>query len=173
MYVEGHGVIHDVRRKAPGRGVWVHADPECLRQAVERGGFNRSLKRHVDLPSVSELLDQVRGGARRRLDEALQVALRARAVALGQTFVKEAMRNDSMVALILASDAGESTRTKFVTNAERKGIDVIDLWTGDELGQLAKGEAYVSVIGIEDGPHAERIVKHWKSLEALGATPKT
>ncbi|TXD43719.1 DUF448 domain-containing protein [Lujinxingia vulgaris] len=173
VYVEGHGLIHDVRRKAPGRGVWVHADPHCLQKALERGGFQRSLKRRVELPQLSELLAQLREGARRRLNEALQIALRARATTPGQTFVKEAMRNDTIVVLILASDAGESTRTKFTTNAQRKGIDVIELWTGDELGQMAKGQAYVSVIGVEAGPHAERIVKHWKSLEALSATSKT
>nr|WP_283808346.1 DUF448 domain-containing protein [Lujinxingia litoralis] len=173
VYVEGHGLIHDLRRKAPGRGVWVHSDPNCLTAAVERGGFHRSLKQRLELPTAEALIAQVHAGARRRLEEALQVAMRARATFLGQTFVKEAMRQDTVAALIIASDAGESTRMKFASNAQRKGITVIDLWTGAELGQWARGEAFVSVVGICAGPQAERFLQHWKRLEAHIATPKT
>jgi len=36
----------DTKRRATGRGVYIHRRPECL-QAALRGGFSRSLRRKV------------------------------------------------------------------------------------------------------------------------------
>jgi uncharacterized protein len=34
----------DLRRRLPGRGAWLHPDPECLRRAERRGAFPRALR---------------------------------------------------------------------------------------------------------------------------------
>ena len=34
----------DARASAPGRGAWVHPDPDCVRTAIDRRAFRRSLR---------------------------------------------------------------------------------------------------------------------------------
>ncbi|HZZ46500.1 MAG TPA: YlxR family protein [Pseudonocardia sp.] len=37
-------LVPDLRRRLPGRGAWLHPDPECLRLAQRRGAFPRALR---------------------------------------------------------------------------------------------------------------------------------
>jgi uncharacterized protein len=40
-----HGVlVPDPRRRLPGRGAWLHPDPECLHRAERRSAFPRALR---------------------------------------------------------------------------------------------------------------------------------
>lgn len=47
-------VVPDPRRRAPGRGVYVHARPDCLK-AAGKGGLARSLKRGVSRPELDAI----------------------------------------------------------------------------------------------------------------------
>ena len=47
-------VVPDPRRRAAGRGVYVHARPDCLR-AAGKGGLARSLKRNVSRPELDAI----------------------------------------------------------------------------------------------------------------------
>ncbi|MCH9641498.1 MAG: YlxR family protein [Actinomycetia bacterium] len=41
----GHwAVTVDTARTLPGRGAWLHPDPECLRAAIRRRAFGRALR---------------------------------------------------------------------------------------------------------------------------------
>ena len=42
------GAAVDVGQRMPGRGAYVHADPECQARAVKRGGLARTL--HCEVP---------------------------------------------------------------------------------------------------------------------------
>lgn len=44
----GDVLTPDPSRHAPGRGAWLHADPQCVSLAAQRRGFARSLRRPVD-----------------------------------------------------------------------------------------------------------------------------
>jgi uncharacterized protein len=37
-------VVPDPRRRAAGRGAWVHPDPACVEQAIKRRAFVRALR---------------------------------------------------------------------------------------------------------------------------------
>ncbi|WP_246085797.1 YlxR family protein [Pseudonocardia hydrocarbonoxydans] len=37
-------LIPDPRRRLPGRGAWLHPDPECLHRAERRSAFPRALR---------------------------------------------------------------------------------------------------------------------------------
>ncbi|MDQ3990235.1 MAG: YlxR family protein [Actinomycetota bacterium] len=37
-------LVPDPRRRLPGRGAWLHPDPECLRAAERRRAFPRALR---------------------------------------------------------------------------------------------------------------------------------
>src|SRR5581483_560683 len=50
-----HGVLTpDPRRRLPGRGAWLHPDPECLSRALRRGAFPRAFR--VPGPLTDEVL---------------------------------------------------------------------------------------------------------------------
>ena len=69
------GLLHDLRKKAPGRGAHVHADPECLAKAA-KFGFSRAFRQKVEAPDAEELVAAVRGAILRRLEETVRVAAR-------------------------------------------------------------------------------------------------
>src|SRR5262245_5219714 len=54
------GLVPDLKRRLPGRGVWVTARRHAVAEAVKRGAFKKSLKSDVavpsDLPDVVERL---------------------------------------------------------------------------------------------------------------------
>ncbi|WP_228255295.1 YlxR family protein [Ornithinimicrobium avium] len=58
----GWTLVPDERRRAPGRGAYVHRDPECLRTAIARRAFGRALRlpagSGTDPADVQELVGQ-------------------------------------------------------------------------------------------------------------------
>lgn len=54
----------DPRRRAAGRGVWVHRDERCIATALDRKAFTRSLRitGNVSQDAVSEVLEALRLG---------------------------------------------------------------------------------------------------------------
>jgi predicted RNA-binding protein YlxR (DUF448 family) len=167
VYHDEAGLIFDLRRKAPGRGAYVHARPECLQRAAEKGGFARGFKRSVQV-DAQKLLDDVRFGVRRRLQEGLRVALRSQNLSIGGTAVGEAVKSEQVAMLLIARDASESTRRKFASNAERKSIPVRQALTGEELGALC-GRAFVAVLAIAPSRCLAPIRRDIDKLEQLGA----
>ena len=48
-------VTPDIKRKLPGRGVWVTADRPTVEQAARKGAFARGFKRKVQCDSACRL----------------------------------------------------------------------------------------------------------------------
>jgi uncharacterized protein len=59
VVVDG-AVVPDTRRRLPGRGAWLHPDPDCLRNAEKRRAFPRAFKVQgpLDVESVRGHLEQ-------------------------------------------------------------------------------------------------------------------
>jgi uncharacterized protein len=95
-------VIADVKRKLPGRGLWVSASHKAVAEAVRRNHFGKGFKRDVrvapTLPSDTENL-LVRGAV-----EALAMAAKAGQVVAGFSKVEGALQAHQAVALIHAAD---------------------------------------------------------------------
>lgn len=164
VLVPEHGLLHDLRSKAPGRGAHVHARPACLEKAA-RSGFRRAFKQ--DVPADPEsLLTQVRDAIALRAREALGVAIRSNRVAIGQNAVTEAMQKGQVDLVVLATDASEGTRKKFASNAERKGLKVVSGLDGATLGSWT-GREFVSVLAVFGTP-AARVARDLENLAELG-----
>ncbi|WP_308302103.1 YlxR family protein [Crossiella sp. S99.1] len=60
LVVEDDSLVLDLRRRLPGRGAWLHPDPECLRLAERRRAFPRALRvpGPLDAVEVRDHLDQ-------------------------------------------------------------------------------------------------------------------
>ncbi len=98
------GVVPDLKRKLPGRGLWVTADKATLNDAVARKVFARGFKREVRV--TPELVEQTERLLVRAALDALAIAGKAGLVAAGFAKVEAAIARDAVVGLIHASDAG-------------------------------------------------------------------
>jgi predicted RNA-binding protein YlxR (DUF448 family) len=126
-------VVPDIKRKLPGRGVWITATHAALDEAVTKRVFARSFKRDVrvgnDLASLTEQLL-----ARAALD-ALAMAGKAGNVVAGFGKTEDALNGDEAVAVIHASDAAADGRRKLEAVLRRNGrqIPVIDAFSSAQL----------------------------------------
>ena len=95
-------VIADLKRKLPGRGLWVSASHKAVAEAVRRNQFGKGFKRDVratpTLPRDTENL------LVRAVIEALAMAAKAGQVVTGFSKVEGALQHGQAAALIHASD---------------------------------------------------------------------
>jgi predicted RNA-binding protein YlxR (DUF448 family) len=54
-----YAVIVDPAGNLPGRGAWLHPDPQCVREAIRRRAFARAL-RIAGSPDASAVVEHVR-----------------------------------------------------------------------------------------------------------------
>jgi len=141
-------IVADVYGKLPGRGVWVSAREDALRQAVQRGGFNRGFKAKVAI-DADALVAQTHEQLRRRLLGQLTMARKAGQLAFGQTGVREAAARGDVSMRIEARDGAPEGRGKLRTlslatarELGRKDPDVVGCFTAEDIG-LALGRSPV------------------------------
>jgi predicted RNA-binding protein YlxR (DUF448 family) len=159
-------VVPDVKRKLPGRGVWVTATRAAVATAVTRGAFGRSFKRDVrvagDLAERTELLLE-----RSALD-ALAIAHKAGRVAVGFAKVEAALAGAPVAAMVHAADASPDGVRKLAAAARRRfgaeGAPVVDLFTAAQL-DLAMGRANVIHAALLAGPETEGFLARCRSFE--------
>lgn len=142
-------VVPDLKRKLPGRGLWVSLSNATVAEAAKRNVFARSFKRELQVSkSLAADVDRlmVRG-----LIEALAMTAKAGQIVSGFSKVEAAIEAGDAVALIHATDgAADGIRkldAKINAAARRNSADSSDfphvsLLTTDEL-DLALGRANV------------------------------
>jgi predicted RNA-binding protein YlxR (DUF448 family) len=149
LIVSGNGEIAvDARGSGFGRGAHVHARPECLRRAVERG-LSRSVKARVHTIqtgladpagetaplSVGALAEAIRRAMDRRIEGMLIAAARAKRVALGSDAVTGASQREEAELVVVAADAAAAADLTAVRRAVAEGRAVA--WGSKErLGEL-------------------------------------
>ena len=154
-------VIPDLKRKLPGRGLWVSASRRTVAEAVRRHQFSRGFKRDVrvaaTLPADTEALLE------RSCTEALAMAAKAGQVVAGFAKVEAALRNRQnggrLAALIHAADGAEdgirklhaAARQNAGNRAQTPGLPVITALTSAEL-DLALGRSNVVHAALLAGP---------------------
>ena len=122
------------------------------------GGFSRALKRRVDVGEVSDWVETLVLGLRRRQEEVLANGMRQNYLEIGQMRVQEAVKAEQVKVLLLAEDASEGTVLKFSSNADRKGIEIVRSFSGARLGRLT-GREFVSVVGVKDRALGVKLVR--------------
>ena len=100
------GVVPDLARKLPGRGMWVAADRDAVMQAAKKGLFARSAKAPIRAPA--DLADEVARLLRARLLAALGLARRAGDLTSGFEKVSSAIASGKMSRQPLTKKAGAS-----------------------------------------------------------------
>lgn len=129
--------VPDVKRKLPGRGIWVTATRDAIEDATKRNIFARGFKR--DVRAAPDLAAQTEQLIERAALDALAMAGKAGVVATGFSKVEVACGGDDILALIHAADAGDDGKRKLAaalrrnSAGESRGIAVIDAFTGVQL----------------------------------------
>jgi uncharacterized protein len=138
--------VADLKRRLPGRGMWITATRQALRTAVARKLFGRGFKRDVKvapdmIETTERLLEQ---GAL----AALAIAHKAGKVAIGFAKAESALNRVRIVALIHAAEAAADGARKLDAVLRRRldldagEIAVIDTFTSAQL-DLALGRSNV------------------------------
>ncbi len=150
-------VVPDLKRKLPGRGLWIAASRARVAEAVRRNQFSRGFKRDVraaqTLPADTENL-LVRSAV-----EALAMAAKAGQVVSGFAKVEEALAGGQATALIHASDGAADGIRKLDAKVRQRGgnhgesppFPVVTALTSAEL-DLALGRANVIHAALLAGP---------------------
>ena len=98
-------VVPDIRRKLPGRGVWVTAHAPLVRLAVRKQAFSRGFKTKVEASAT--LAEDTGDLLARDCLQALSMANKAGVVVAGFGKVEQAVAAGTVGAVLHASDAGE------------------------------------------------------------------
>jgi predicted RNA-binding protein YlxR (DUF448 family) len=141
-------VIADLKRKLPGRGLWVSASRKAVAEAVRRNHFGKGFRRDVRVPPT--LAVDTENLLVRSAVEALAMAAKAGQVVSGFAKVEGALQQRQAVALIHAADgAADGTRKLDAIvrqNAGKAGespeFPVISVLTSEQL-DLALGRSNV------------------------------
>jgi hypothetical protein len=151
-------VVPDLARRLPGRGVWVGATREAVRQKV----FARSLKQPVTMPDdLPGLIDRLMA---RRLAEAISLANKAGLLTVGFAKVEELIGRGQAVVLIHAADAASDgagkldRKFKGLLGPERAQEATVCYLTGLEL-DLAIGRSNVVHAAAAEGGASRRILQ--------------
>jgi hypothetical protein len=150
--------VPDVKRKLPGRGIWVTATRAAIEDAVKRNVFARGFKRDVRV--ALNLAAQTEQMIERAALDALAIAGKAGAVISGFSRVETAIGRDGILALIHAADAGDDGKRKLAAALDRNSagesceIVVIDTFTGAQL-DLALNRPNVVHAALLAGPGSE------------------
>ena len=166
-------VVPDIKRRLPGRGIWITARRDVVAEAVKRRAFARSFKREVRVPD--DLVLTVERLLERAALDALAIAHKAGQVVTGFTRVEAALAaGPPVAALIDASDAAPDGRRKLIAAAVRhhhhgSGAGesaLISLFTSMQL-DLALGRSNVVHAALLAGPASDGVLSRCRSLECF------
>jgi predicted RNA-binding protein YlxR (DUF448 family) len=160
------GVVPDLKRKLPGRGLWVTADRQTLADAVARKVFARGFKRDVRVePELVELTERMLASS---VLDALAVAGKAGLVATGFSKVEAALARDKVGALLHAAEAKADGMAKLQRALrQRAGAERIVIVTKFTTAQLdlALGRSNVVHAAALAGPATDTFLTRFARFE--------
>ena len=151
-----HAVVADLKRKLPGRGVWIGLSKVLVAQAVKKQVFSRGLReKAVAAPDLPDLIERLL--ARDAL-QALSMANKAGLVTTGFAKVEAAIADGSVSALVHARDGKADGKRKLGQAVRRKfglgGLPEVGSFLTIELDSaLGRGNVVHAALGI--GPAAK------------------
>jgi uncharacterized protein len=130
-------VVPDLKRKLPGRGIWVTASRAVLAEAIKRHVFARGFRREVKV--APDLVARTEALLERAALDALAIAGKAALAVTGAMRVEHALDDGHVVGLVHASDAAEDGVRKLAAALRRSSatepekIPVIRAFTSTQL----------------------------------------
>jgi uncharacterized protein len=162
------GVVPDIKRKLPGRGLWITADKATLKDAIARNVFARGFKRDVRVsPELVDLTERLLVQA--ALD-ALAIAGKSGLAVTGFSRVEAALARETVSALLHAADAGADGVAKLKrTLRQRPDVEplaIVTILTSAQL-DLALGRPNVVHAALLAGPASSTFLARWARLASF------
>jgi len=166
-------VIADIKRKLPGRGLWISASRQTVAEAVRRHQFSRGFKRDVRV--ADSLAADTEALLARSAVEALAIAAKAGQVISGFAKVEARLadRRDRVpiVALVHASDGASDGIRKLQAQARQNAADqgespdfpAVTALSSAEL-DLALGRSNVVHAALLAGPASKTFLSRSQTL---------
>ncbi len=166
-------VVPDIKRRLPGRGLWVSASRDAVAEAVRRHQFSKGFKRDVRVAAT--LATDTENLLSQSAVEALAVAAKAGRVVSGFAKVEAKLTarqgGATLAALIHASDGAADgirkldalARQNAGNGAEMPGFPVIAALTSAEL-DLALGRSNVVHAALLAGPASKTFLSRSQML---------
>ena len=133
-------VVPDLKRKLPGRGVWVTASRTAVDRAVRQKSFARGFRQTVTVdPDLAATVEEL---LRRAALQDLALANKAGCVVAGFAKVEKALAGDRRMVLLHASDAAPDGRRKLDrliyggVGAERETLPPLTCFTSTEVSAV-------------------------------------
>jgi predicted RNA-binding protein YlxR (DUF448 family) len=166
--------VPDIKRKLPGRGIWITSTRIAIEEAIKRNVFARGFKRDVRV--AKDLAAQTERLLESAALDALAMAGKAGGVVGGFAKVEAAIDRDNVLALIHATEAAADGKRKLDTALHRnrgekaREIAVIDAFAGSQL-DLALNRPNVVHAALLAGPGSETFLARVLRLERFRNSP--
>ncbi len=164
-------VVADLKRRLPGRGVWITARRHLVEEAVRQRVFGRGFK--ADVRVSTGLADELDRLLEQSALNALSIAHKAGLVILGFAKVETAVATAPLVVLIRARDAGEESGRRLAAALRRRADHaaegkIVEAFTSAQL-DLALGRLNVVHAALLAGRASETFLVRWRFLEYFRA----
>lgn len=174
-FVLGPGAIlvPDIRRKLPGRGVYVTARADRIAEAVKGRAFARAFKTKVEAPEA--LIVDIEALLTQDCLQALSIANKAGVVVVGFGKVDDAIARGTIAGLVHASDCGADGKRKLQQALHRHSGDEnaaprVELFRSDQL-DLALGRTNVIHAALINGRASEGFLARCRKLALYRSGP--
>jgi hypothetical protein len=160
--------VPDIKRKLPGRGIWITATRAAIDEAVKRNVFSRGFKRDVRV--AGDLGENIERLLERAALDALAIAGKAGGVVTGFSKVEAAIGVEDVLALIHAGEAAADGKRKLDAALQRNKpgntgeIALIETFSGGQL-DLALNRPNVVHAALLTGPGSETFLARVMRLE--------
>lgn len=159
-------VVPDLKRRLPGRGVWIDATHQSVAGAVKKRAFSRAFRQEARAPET--LADDVAALMARAALERLAIANKAGHVLAGYEKVRALIEADGASGLVTACDAAADGRAKgeaLAKKAARRHNEVwrVELFSSADL-ERSLGRERVVHVALTPGRPSELFFKDAKRL---------
>lgn len=165
-------VVADLKRKLPGRGVWVTAQADRLAEAIKRKAFSRGFGEPV--AGTEDLVAEVERALERQALEMLSLANKAGGVVAGFGKVETAINRGDARIVLHATDAADDGIRKIgqvLRRREAAATMVMRLFSGEQM-DLALGRSNVIHAALLVGPVSDAFLTRARQLSRYRAAGK-
>ena len=151
----GNQVFPDLKRKLPGRGVWVTANRKMIEDAIAKSIFSKGFKNKVEVDNgLPDLIEKL---LRKDALQALMIAKKSGLVMTGQAKSEGLVRDGAVSALLQASNAGSDGAKKLASAIKtqkvyaEQDVKLINEFSSDELDEALSKTNTVFVALLKGG----------------------
>lgn len=159
-------VTPDLKRRLPGRGVWITASAGVVAQALKRRAFDRGFKGKATVPA--DLPEQIDRLMEADCLQRLSLANKAGLVTTGFAKVEAAIAAGDTIAILHAADGGQDGKRKIGQALRRRFGDTappeMECFGSAQL-DLALGRTNVIHAALRAGPASAALLERLKRLQ--------